>query len=346
MTSSPVASEFELAAEALTRLLPDVPAALADRLRAAAWSAGHVVESGQFHRVLVLDGLAVLRMARVSEAGAPVGAAWAPEDSPAAHLPRRVGLVTALADAGLPFAVPRPLSAVLRRDDDAGRPLAAAVLQASVPGQPHPPHEGDPTVLRGIVDALDTVDVTDPAVAAGLGPAFAFRGPWTAERVARVGRLGASLPTEHAGALPADWAGLVARIAGAVTAWAAAPPDGPALVHGDLAGHNMHWVPAPDGDDVRWELSGILDWDLAHAGDGARNVAYLGIWHGEERIEDIARTPAEARRARVWLGAAGLDSLDDAAARQELTGRAPRWGRLLRKVVPRIERASCALAGR
>ena len=59
MTSSPVASELELAAEALTRLLPDVPAALADRLRAAAWSAGHVVESGQFHRVLVLDGLDV-----------------------------------------------------------------------------------------------------------------------------------------------------------------------------------------------------------------------------------------------------------------------------------------------
>lgn len=345
MTSSPVASELELAAEALTRLLPDVPAALADRLRAAAWSAGHVVESGQFHRVLVLDGLAVLRMARVSEAGAPVGAAWAPEDSPAAHLPRRVGLVTALADAGLPFAVPRPLSAVLRRDDDAGRPLAAAVLQAFVPGQPHPPHEGDPAVLRGIVDTLDTVDVRAPDVAAGLGPAFAFRGPWTPERVARVGRLGASLPAEHAGALPADWAGVVGRIAAAVRDWAAAPPDGASLVHGDLAGHNMLWTPqpAPGGAGVRWELSGILDWDLAHAGDAARNVAYLGIWHGEERIEAIARTPEEARRARVWLGAAGLDSLDDAAARQELTGRVPRWGRLLRKVVPRIERAGAAL---
>lgn len=345
MTSSPVASELELAAEALTRLLPDVPAALADRLRAAAWSAGHVVESGQFHRVLVLDGLAVLRMARVSEAGAPVGAAWAPEDSPAAHLPRRVGLVTALADAGLPFAVPRPLSAVLRRDDDAGRPLAAAVLQAFVPGQPHPPHEGDPAVLRGIVDTLDTVDVRAPDVAAGLGPAFAFRGPWTPERVARVGRLGASLPAEHAGALPADWAGVVGRIAAAVRDWAAAPPDGASLVHGDLAGHNMLWTPqpTPGGAGVRWELSGILDWDLAHAGDAARNVAYLGIWHGEERIEAIARTPEEARRARVWLGAAGLDSLDDAAARQELTGRVPRWGRLLRKVVPRIERAGAAL---
>lgn len=345
MTSSPAASELELAAEALTRLLPDVPAALADRLRAAAWSAGHVVESGQFHRVLVLDGLAVLRMARVSEAGAPVGAAWAPEDSPAAHLPRRVGLVTALADAGLPFAVPRPLSAVLRRDDDAGRPLAAAVLQAFVPGQPHPPHEGDPAVLRGIVDTLDTVDVRAPDVAAGLGPAFAFRGPWTPERVARVGRLGASLPAEHAGALPADWAGVVGRIAAAVRDWAAAPPDGASLVHGDLAGHNMLWTPqpAPGGAGVRWELSGILDWDLAHAGDAARNVAYLGIWHGEERIEAIARTPEEARRARVWLGAAGLDSLDDAAARQELTGRVPRWGRLLRKVVPRIERAGAAL---
>lgn len=345
MTSSPAASELELAAEALGRLLPDVPAALADRLRAAAWSAGRVVESGQFHRVLVLDGLAVLRMARVSEAGAPVGAAWAPEESPAAHLTRRMGLVTALADAGLPFAVPRPLSAVLRRDDDAGRPLAAAVLQAFVPGQPHPPHEGDPAVLRGIVDALDAVDVRAPDVAAGLGPAFAFRGPWTPERVDRVGRLGASLPAEHAGALPADWADVVGRIAAAVRDWAAAPPDGASLVHGDLAGHNMLWTPqpAPGGAGVRWELSGVLDWDLAHAGDAARNVAYLGIWHGEERIEAIARTPEEARRARVWLGAAGLDSLDDARARRELTGRAPRWGRLLRKVLPRIERAAAAV---
>lgn len=343
MTSSPAVSELELVTEALDRLLPDVAAALADRLRAADWAAGHVVESGQFHRVLVLDGVGVLRMTRLSEAGAPMGAAWAPEDSPAAHLPRRMALLEALADAGLPFAVPRPLSAAVRRDDDAGRPLAAAVLQAFVPGQPHPPHEGDPTVLRGIVDALDTVDVTAPGVAEHLGPPFAFRGPWTPARVARVGRLGASLPAEHAGALPADWAGVVERIAGAVTAWAAAPPDGPALVHGDMAGHNMHWVPAPDGDGVRWELSGILDWDLAHAGDAARNVAYLGIWHGEGRIEAIARTPAEARRARVWLGAAALDSLDDASARQELTGRDPRWGRLLRKVVPRIERAGAAL---
>lgn len=343
MTSSPAASELELAAEALDRLLPDVPATLAGRLRSADWGGGRVVESGQFHRVLVLEDVGVLRMTRLSEAGAPIGAAWAPEDSPAAHLPRRMALLEALTAADLPFAVPRPLSAVLRRDDDAGRPLATAVLQAFVPGQPHPPHEGDAAVLRGIVDALDTVDVTDPAVSAGLGPAFAFRGPWTPERVGRVGRLGASLPAEHADALPADWAGVVERIAAAVTAWAAAPPDGPALVHGDLAGHNMHWVPAPDGDDVRWELSGILDWDLAHAGDAARNVAYLGIWHGEERIEAIARTPEEARRARVWLGAAALDALDDAAARQELTGRAPRWGRLLRKVLPRIERAAAAL---
>ncbi|CAM3718374.1 hypothetical protein E4A47_04185 [Micrococcus flavus] len=345
MTSSPAASELELAAEALDRLLPDVPATLAGRLRSADWGGGRVVESGQFHRVLVLEDVGVLRMTRLSEAGAPIGAAWAPEDSPAAHLPRRMALLEALAAAGLPFAVPRPLSAVLRRDDDAGHPLATAVLQAFVPGQPHPPHEGDAAVLRGIVDALDAVDVTTPAVAAGLGPAFAFRGPWTAERIDRVARLGAALPAEHTSALPADWAGVVGRIAAAVTAWAAAPPDGPSLVHGDLAGHNMHWLPVAGqgGHEVRWEPSGILDWDLAHAGDAARNVASLGIWHGEEWIEAIARTPEEALRARVWLGAAGLDSLDDAAARQELTGRAPRWGRLLRKVLPRIERAAAAL---
>ena len=56
-------------------------------------------------------------------------------------------------------------------------------------------------------------------------------------------------------------------------------------------------------------------------------------------VVDIIRDQAEHQA----LGAAGLDSLDDAAARQELTGRAPRWGRLLRKVLPRIERAAAKL---
>lgn len=250
-------------------------------------------------------------------------------------------LVAALADAGLPWAVPAPLSAVHTVPDDDGRPFTASVLQAFVPGQLHPPHEGDPTVLRGVVEALAAVDVTTAGLAAQLGDPFAFRGPWTAKRVARLGGLAADLPREQAPAIPDDFPERVERIAADVTAWAAEPPDGPGLVHGDLAGHNMHWraVPGADPAATVWRPAGVLDWDLAHAGDAARNVAYLGIWHGEELIPQIARTPDEAARAHVWLGAAALDALDDARARQELTGRAPRWGRLLRKTLPRIERA-------
>lgn len=351
VTSSPDPAERELARTAAARLLPDVPAALAARIRSADWGAGHVVESGQFHRVLVLEDVAVLRMTRLSEAGSAAPTSWAPATSPAELLPRRMALVGALAEALLPFAVPRPLSDVVTVHDDAGRPLSATVLQAFVPGQPHPPHEGDPAVLRAMLDALDAVDVADPRLAAGLGPAFAFRGLWTGERVARVGALPRVLGPEHAAMLPAHWPDVVAQVAQRVSAWAAAPPDGPALVHGDLAGHNMLWTPAPaagpdtpEGPDaVHWRLEGILDWDLAHVGDAARNVAYLSIWHGEALIPAIARSAEEERRARVWLAAAALDSLDDAAARQELTGTAPRWGRLLRKVLPRIERAAAKL---
>lgn len=354
VSSTPAPSEVELARAAAARLRDDVADDLADRLRTADWHAGSVEESGQFHRVLVLPGVAVLRMARAAEAGAAPGAGWAPEDSPAALLPRRAALVTALADADLPFAIPTPLSEVVTAHDGAGRAVSASVLQAFVPGQPHPPHEGDPAALRAIVAALEAVDVTTPGIAASLAPPFAFRGPWDPERVARVAALPDLLSPEHAATLPEGWADVVVGVTDRVRAWAAAPPDGPSLVHGDLAGHNMLWTPVPAGEssapetgpkpaDVRWELSGVLDWDLAHAGDAARNVAYLGIWHGEELIDAVARTPAEAVRARVWLAAAALDSLDDARARQELTGRAPRWGRLLRKVLPRVVRGAAAL---
>lgn len=348
MTSTPAPSELQLVAAALERLRPDVDAVLgpdgAARLRAADWAAGGVEESGQFHRVLVLPGVAVLRMARLHEAGAAPDAVWEPHRSPAALLPRRMALLEALADAGLPFGVPAPLSEVLTVHDDAGAPVGACVLQAFVPGTAHPPHEGDPAALRSVVDALDAVDVTAPDLAPHLGGPFDFRGPWSAARTAGLAALPDVLPAEHAAALPADWPGVVAAITQTATAWAAAPPDGPSLVHADLAGHNMHWLPAPTepaaAGPVGWRLAGVLDWDLAHAGDAARNVAYLGLWHGEGLVGAIARTPAEASRARVWLGAAALDALDDARARQELTGRAPRWGRLLRKVLPRVERAA------
>lgn len=343
MASDPLPSEIGLARTCAERLLPHVDAQTAERLTGARWDAGRVEESGQFHRVLVLDDVAVLRMTRMAEAGAAPGSCWAPDDSPAFHLPRRMGLLQALAARDLPFSVPAPLSEVWHAETAEGVPLTAAVLQPYLPGQPHPVHEGDPAVLRGIVDALDAVDVTDGDVAAGLGPAWAFRGPWTDERIQALRALPAALPAEHAAALPQHWQEAVEAIATTARTWFSEPAVAPRLVHGDLAGHNLRWVPVPgEGDAVVWRLAGILDWDLAHAGDPARNVADLAIWHGQDLIDEIARDTDEAGRARVWLGNAALEALDDARARQELTGRPLRWDKLLRKVLPRIERAMTA----
>ena len=229
--------------------------------------------------------------------------------------------------------MPAPLSAVWQAETEDGVPLTAAVLQPFLPGQPHPVHEGDPAVLRRIVDALDEVDVTAEDVAAGLGTPYAFRGPWTDARIEGLLRLREAVPEQHAAALPEHWEATVERIATTVRDW-----------YEDLAGHNMRWVPVPAaGDTVEWRLTGVLDWDLAHAGDPARNVADLAIWHGQDLIEEIAREADEAVRARVWLGNAALEALDDARARQELTGRPLRWGKLLRKVLPRVERAATAV---
>ncbi|MBN6761043.1 phosphotransferase, partial [Micrococcus luteus] len=147
------------------------------------------------------------------------------------------------------------------------------------------------------------------------------------------------------------WPDAVAALADAVTAWTAAPPVPPSLVHGDLAGHNMRWRAVPEDEDprapLRWALAGVLDWDLACAWDPALNVAYLALWHGEEKVPDLARDAAEARRARVWLGAMALETLDDAAARDAIVGglAAGSWRRLLRKTLPRVARALTALDG-
>ncbi|MDO5634002.1 MAG: aminoglycoside phosphotransferase family protein [Micrococcus sp.] len=321
-----------------------VPAATAERLAAGRWENARVEESGQFHRVLILDDVAVLRMTRAAEAGAATGTGFAPGGSPAEHLPRRMAFLDALAASPLGIAVPAPLSRVWSVHDD-GVPVRAAVLQPYLPGQPHPPHEGDPAVLRAIIEDLDRVDVSDPAIAEHLGEPFAFRGPWTPHRVAAVARLGEVLTTEERALLPADWPATVEAITAAVTRWHDDPPVRPQLVHGDLAGHNMRWSPRPGAapDEVHWELHGILDWDLAHAGDPARNVAYLGVWHGPQRIEAVARNEAEAARAHVWLGAAALDSLDDARHRRSATAAPVRFTKLLRKIVPRIAAAAQAL---
>jgi hypothetical protein len=334
MASPPTAGDIALARAAALRPLGTASPAAVDRLATADWSAGIVEEGGQFHRVLVLPGVGAVRMARNAVA--------------AGRLPVNVALVQALATtAQLPVALPVPLTEVVTGTDG-----TAAVVQEYLPGQAHPPHEGDPVVLRGLCEALATVDtaVLEPH----LGSPFAYRGPWTAARVRTVRELPGRLRDTHGEQLwDGEWAADHPAVSAAVfpetaeellatlVAWTQDPVVAPSLVHGDLAGHNMRWEPSGEG----WALAGILDWDLASAWDPALNPAYLSLWHGEEKLESIARDPAEAWRARVWLGWMALETLDDAAGREAPSSEVgpANWPKLLRKVLPRISRAVTAL---
>ncbi|MBG6083885.1 aminoglycoside phosphotransferase family protein [Zhihengliuella flava] len=277
----------------------DSEIALAENLYPGpAWAQGSVAEGGQFHEVLVTEE-AVLRMAR--------------DDVQAAQLPRRVALVDALSGR-LPYAVPCSLSRI----------ADGAVVQEFIPGAAHPPHTGDPVRLREVIAALAAVDVAP--LRELLAPPFAYRGPWTESKIATtLTALG-----EHASD-PASGAALV-HDAALVLAELRQFADVPAqLVHGDLAGHNMHWIGG--------RVSGILDWDLAAAWDPALNVAYLAAWHGRDLVDELARDAEQARRARIWDGAMRLEGIYNASLRTD----APNWGKLMRKVAPRVHAAREAI---
>ncbi|WMY79751.1 phosphotransferase [Citricoccus sp. I39-566] len=353
MATAPTPDDVAAARAAASRPLAAALAAdsgLARRLAEADWPAGVIDEGGQFHRVLVLPGVGAVRMTRTHEA--------------AALLRDRMATLQILSTtAALPFAVPVPLTEVVGEAD--GLPAGmAAVVQQYLPGGAHPPHTGEVPVLRELCRTLAGIDTTP--LAPYLGPPFTYRGPWTAEKVAAVRAVPSMLAASHGpglwrdgspdgpgGAVSVDrWAETVATLTTTHTAWTEDPVVPPSLVHGDLAGHNMRWQRAAagrDGDDEgRWHLTGILDWDLAAVWDPALNPAYLALWHGEEKLEVIARDSDEALRGRVWLGWMALETIYDASLREGPSSEIPppNWPKLLRKVLPRIERAVAALERR
>lgn len=258
-----------------------------------AWKQAHVNEGGQFHLVLVAQGEAVLRMSRTPEA--------------ATAMQRRVDLVAAL-EPQLSFQLPTALTPVLRK------PGFAAVVQKFIPGAAHAAHTGDAGMLRGLVQELALIDVQE--LTGLLGEPFAYAGPWSEERILVLLRM-LPAPLIH------DTRAVLSRIA----SFDSIPPS---LVHGDLAGHNVHWQ---DG-----KLIGVLDWDLAAAWDPALNSAYLGLWHGEHMIESIAANPQEAWRARIWLGAMSLESIYHVGLNEDAGALAA----MISKVTERIQRAATA----
>ena len=229
-----------------------------------------IVHHGTWHDVVVIPGRMAVRVARTPDA----------EES----LRRTVPLLTALAAADLPFATPEPLSPVVHHNG------MTALATTVVPGAPRAnPGPVDPGVVELLLDALSAVVVP----VSGLGaPRQAAGGAGWADAARRY-----LLPL----LAPADADLIEGRIAAAVDV---PPVPRPGLVHGDLAGTNLHW----DGGRV----VGVLDWDLAFAGDPAYDVACLADSVGWGVIGRAvgAETVARARRYRdVFLVESYLTAL-------------------------------------
>ncbi|MEU4324544.1 phosphotransferase family protein [Nonomuraea dietziae] len=229
---------------------------------------------GQFHDVVLLPGAAAVRVARTEAA--------------AASLPRCAELLARLARMDLPFQVPTPLVPV---STIAGR---VAVAVSWVDGAAHPRGSGDPAKLRGLLDALASVDLRLVEDVLDEPHAYAGRERWEEILVEEVlPRLPVHVRTEARRRIEA------ALELDKVTA---------SLVHGDLGGDNVHW--SPDGD-----LVGVLDWDLAQPFDPAVDAACLA-WHGWDAVRS-AVDGETYRRARVWAETFAIEQVGSALVNGE-----------------------------
>ena len=221
------------------------------------------LEFGVEHVVVVAPEVGVVRISR------------APGNRPV--MERRVELLSELGRAGLPFAVPEPLSEVAVVDG------YAVVALSWLPGEPRRTGYDDPAPLRQLLAALRQVDIG--VLSSALAPPHGYAG----------GAQWAELMTQAITRLPPDGRGEARRRLDEALALPAVPPS---LVHGDLAGANLHWT--PDG-----KLLGVLAWDWASAWDPAIDAACLG-WHGWPAVQ-AAVDPQTCHRAMVWQRTFGLE---------------------------------------
>ena len=220
---------------------------------------------GNVHDVVLLPGVAAVRVSK-----RPLGAA---------QMPRGVEILRAIKAAGPPFQVPEPLTPVM----EFGSRRAVAVSWISGAGLPE--GQGDPRRIAELLSAIRELPVTDELRRLLPAPR-AHDGHWA--RVIEhdvLPRLPARLRSEAE-----------RRLAAALELEAV--PD--VLVHGDLAGDNVHW--APDGT-----LVGVLDWDRAHLFDPAIDAAFMSR-HGWRNVR-AAVDPGTYRRARIWDRLFGVNIL-------------------------------------
>ncbi|RJL35705.1 aminoglycoside phosphotransferase family protein [Bailinhaonella thermotolerans] len=233
-----------------------LPGARLDRARYA---------RGGIHDVVLLPDVAAVRVSRRPLA--------------ASSMPGHVEALRVIAAAGLPFAVPEPLTPAVRFGE------RAAVAVSWIGGAELPPGKGDPARIARLLGALRDLPVT-PRLRAVLPSPRAHDGHW-----ARV------LAEEVLPRLPGEWRPEAERRLAAAAALEEVPDS---LVHGDLAGGNVHW-------DEDGRLIGVIDWDRAHLFDPAIDAAFMA-WHGWHNVRQ-AVDPATCHRARVWDRLFGVNIL-------------------------------------
>ncbi|MFD3450618.1 aminoglycoside phosphotransferase family protein [Streptomyces sp. NPDC058691] len=236
---------------------------------------GAAFASGGSHHVVLLPGVAVVRIAKSPTA--------------VAALPRRTELLRRLTEADLPFAVPAPLSEVVRAEGH------TAVALSWLEGRPCRRKEGgEPKELARLLDVLRQVDCRD--LDGLLGVPHEYAG---GERWAEI------MEQDVVPRLPRAWQGEARR---RVQAALDLPAVTPSLVHGDLAGTNMHW--SEDG-----RLLGVLDWDFAQPFDPAVDAACLA-WHGWDKVA-AAVDRRTLHRAWTWYLTFGLEQIPFALLNDE-----------------------------
>ncbi|MDX1620635.1 MAG: phosphotransferase [Nitriliruptorales bacterium] len=259
---------------------------------------GARVVEGTFHEVVLVPGVAAIRVARDEQADTETA--------------RQHDLLRRLGECSLPFAVPEPLDEVQELD---GRP---SLVCSWVPGNPAPKGHGDPEELRELLAALADVDLE--GLRDVLAPPHAYAG---GERWAEV-MFGEAVPR-----LPGEWQQEARR---RVEAALALEPVPARLVHGDLAGDNMRW------DDrgrlvgvLDWDLASPWDqavdaaclawhgWETVRAAVDDGTYRRARIWYRTFGIEQIAAAIQRGEPDRVveqtvvrcvrWLGStADLDA--------------------------------------
>jgi aminoglycoside phosphotransferase (APT) family kinase protein len=211
------------------------------------------LRSGQFHDV-VLCGDVAYRFPR--------------DEQSRRALPGRVALLRVLQDSRLPVATPVPLATACAGPRQAlGR---CHVALSRLPGQPLPREQAtsprsEPVVIGQLGRLLDAL--------AGLGADPAVRraapGPDSGHWVRFAGEVNRVL-------FPLMSPRGRRRAEAELAAVAAVDPAGTALVHGDLGGSNLLW----DITEAGPRLAGILDWDEAHIGGQAEDLASLAATFG------------------------------------------------------------------